>query len=264
MASLKKTVEPFRFTNFLEENRELEKEMTTLLASCAHHVHPDIVKHIQDANIDFRIQLKNEGVTEILLDQFLFAGSACVFPLFRRPIHSEKEMKNWKNKVFKDGTILNDNTTPRHIWAHLQDGKCYGGTYWKESGLAGFELAHIFSHKVDECSLEKDAFKNFPEGYAPYSMFTCATNVALVPKGIAKPSDKLQSTKLCLFKRNIKLYGEDVLPGLSGFNDSLLPEWYDDLDQKWNDPIQPPNADEKVNLLLKFRAEHIIRKIRKI
>ena len=65
----------------------------------------------------------------------------------------------------------------------------------EKSGLDAFELAHIFGHKIDEKTLEKQMFQIFDETKKPYSLFTSASNVVLIPKGLAKPTDKMDFDK---------------------------------------------------------------------
>ena len=133
----------------------------------------------------------------------------------------------WKNNVCEaDSTILNDNTYPRHIWAYVCEGRGYAGGakgFYSRSGLDSFELAHIFSHKVDERILERKAFKTCNASIKPYALFSSASNVVLIPKWLPKPTDKSDLLKLVFYKRHLELYGSvSALPGLSDFNEDLI------------------------------------------
>ena len=57
--------------------------------------------------------------------------------------------------------------------------------------LREFELAHIFSHKIEDCSLDQSSFHDV-KGTATSGMFTCAANVVLLPKGTVRPTDNLR------------------------------------------------------------------------
>ena len=89
----------------------------------------------------------------------------------------------------------------------------------------------------------------------PCGLFTCASNVVLIPKGLAKPTDQLDSVKRVFIKRHIALYGEDGLPGLTGFRDKMVPAWYKDLN--WNDPVLIPDFDKRLELLFEYRLKRL-------
>lgn len=137
--------------------------------------------------------------------------------------------------------------------------KGYSGPNWKKSGLNAFELAHIFGHKDDEKELEKEVFK-LDSDLKPYALFTSASNVVLIPKGFAKPTDKMDSIKTCFYKRHLQLYGNNLV-GLSEFNETKVPEWYEKI--KWLEPILPENWEGKINNLLEYRKLHLFNKYSK-
>jgi len=195
---------------FTDYSSSAEKELASLLGKVTHHIHPDIVTLIRDENINFRSRFQGFCRSKLDLDSFFYPNSDCVFPGFRRPVNYEKT-DNWKNNVHEsDGTILNDNTFPRHIWAFLAMNRAYSGGangMWNSSGLSKFELAHIFAHKPDERSVEYIFFQALDQSIKPYGLFTSASNVVLIPKGFAKPTDSMMSVKACFYKRHIDLYG---------------------------------------------------------
>jgi len=234
---------------------KVEKELAIMLATVSHHLHPDIVEFIKKKNKEFKNEFKSYSHPNLKIEDFLFDGSDCLFPGLRRPVNKEKTTKKWKNNINEiDGTIFNDNTYPRHVWSFLVLNKSYSSHSWKESGLNSFELAHIFGHKIDETDLEKRAFNNFNIDQNPYSLFTSASNVVLIPKGLTKPTDKLESIKLCYYKRHIQLYGENFY-NMSGFKHDMVPEWYDDI--VWPDPELPKDWKFKIQNLLEYRSRHL-------
>ena len=234
---------------------KIEKELAIILGSVSHHLHPDIVKYIKDKNIEFKSEFKSYSHPKLNIEDFLFNGSDCLFPGLRRPVNKEKTAKKWKNNINEiDGTIFNDNTYPRHVWSFLALKKPYSSSSWKESGLNAFELAHIFSHKIDETDLEKRAFNKFNTDRNPYSLFTSVSNVVLIPKGLTKPTDKLESIKLCYYHRHIELYGENFY-NMSGFKCEMVPEWYNEI--VWLEPELPKEWKLKIEKLLEYRSKHL-------
>ena len=234
----------------------IERELAIILGSVSHHLHPDIIEYIKYKNKEFKSEFKSYSHPNLNVEDFLFDGSDCLFPGLRRPVNKEKTGKKWKNNINKiDGTIFNDNTYPRHIWSFLTVNKSYSSSSWKESLLNEFELAHIFGHKVDEIDLEKRAFNKFNSDRNPYSLFTSASNVVLIPKGLAKPTDKLETIKLCYYQRHIELYGENFY-NMSGFKkDEMIPEWYNEI--VWLEPELPKDWKLRVDKLLKYRSKHL-------
>ena len=242
---------------YIDLSNTVEKELGLILGRITHHIHPSIVDYITETNIEFERRFSDFAPTKLDSSCFFYEGSDSVFPGFRRPINKEKTGK-WKNNVNEiDGTILNDNTFPRHIWAFLTNNTAYAGGMWGPSGLDRFELAHIFGHKKDERNLEKEAFGIFSSEVQPYGLFTSASNVVLIPKGLAKPTDHMRNIKLCFYRRHIELYGYNMVE-LDSFNDALLPEWYDDI--QWLEPQLPNQWKEKIDNLLVYREKYLRRK----
>lgn len=239
---------------FKDLTQSVEKDLSKILGSVSHHLHPEIVKYIIESNISFKEKFHQYSPKELNINEFFYEGSDCVFPGVRRPVNRETSGSKWKNNIYKDGTILNDNTYPRHIWSFLVNSKPYTGSNWKVAGLNSFELAHIFGHKTDETHLEKNSFLKFEENKNPYSLFTSASNIVLIPKGMTKPTDKIDSVKLCYYKRHIDLYGENFFH-MSDFKKELVPEWYKDI--KWINPILPKNWKQKIDLLIDYREQHL-------
>lgn len=242
-----------------DKSQEVEHELADILARVAHHIHPKIVKKIVAANKNYKERFASICHKSVDVDTFLYDGSDCVFPGARRCINDEKVGK-WKNKVNAiDGTILNDNTYPRNLWAFLCAGRAYAGGkdgFWTSSGLNAFELAHVFAHKIDERTLEPKVFFDVNNNIKPFSLFTSASNTVLLPKGLTKPTDKNPVTKIVFYKRHLELYGEvATLPGLSLFDESQVPDWYRSL--KWIDPVLPDDWEAKIDLLLQYREQYI-------
>jgi hypothetical protein len=233
---------------FKDCSESVEETIAIALGKVCYHIHPDIVNKIVKSNIEFKDEFKS-FCGNLDSDAFFYNGSDCVFPGVRRCINKEKSGK-WKYKINTiDNTILDDNIFPRHIWAFLSRDKPYEGNMWKKSGLAKFELAHIFGHKEDEKELEKKVFSEFNKNKMPYAFFTSAANVVLIPNGLMKPTDKFESIKIAFYKRYITLYGENFYAE-SGFKDELVPEWYNNI--KWLDPVLPEDWEDKIDNLLKL------------
>lgn len=236
------------------ENRvaEFEFEICSILAQLSHHIHPDIVALIQDRNVEELEYFRALFGNKIETDHYLFAGSACVFPGVRRYVAGQGKRRSY-NQSYQ--AIIDDNFFPRYIWCYLSSGKGYSGPNWRATGLNEFELAHIFTHKESGLELEKSFFEVVRPGLRPYSDFTCACNVVLLPKGMVRPTDNSEAIKAAFYQRYIDLYGEEPLGGRSGFRESLVPDWYDDL--KWNAPFLPPDWKEYTDNLLRYRTRRI-------
>ena len=250
---------------FEDKTSEVEKELAIILGKVSHHIHPEIVEYIKNQNIVFKDEFINYCHPNLNYSDFFYENSDCIFPGIRRPVNKEKNsLTKWKNNIYeKDGTIFNDNTYPRHIWTFLSLNKSYSGGSngtWGKSGLDAFELAHIFGHKEDEKELEKKVFGQFDNEVKPYSLFTSASNIVLIPKGLTKPTDKMDRIKICFYKRHIDLYGGNLI-GMKGFNNDLVPEWYPEI--KWLEPKLPENWKLRINNLLDYRRKHLEDKYRK-
>lgn len=250
----KKEVDHYKFPDLSDS---IERDLAIILGKITHHIHPSIVRYITQANIQYRLKFENICHDLCKTSSFFYPNSDCVFPGFRRPVNSEK-IGQWKNHVYEpDGTILNDNTFPRHIWSYLSMNRGYAGGsagMWASSGLDKFELAHIFAHKQNERNLEKEIFREFNNDCEPYGLFTSASNVVLIPKGFAKPTDHMKSIKICFYKRHIDLYGNNLI-GLGDFDCSQLPNWYSDV--KWLDPCLPSKWEQRINALLEYRERFL-------
>ncbi|TOC23798.1 hypothetical protein, partial [Vibrio parahaemolyticus] len=94
------------------ENRiqEFEKDICSVLANLAFHIHPKIVEKIQVRNSDeysFFAELFRDRID---VGNYLFDGSACVFPGVRRYVSGQGKKKSY-NSDYK--AIIDDNTFPR-------------------------------------------------------------------------------------------------------------------------------------------------------
>ena len=104
--------------------------------------------------------------------------------------------------------------------------------------MKSLELAHIFGHKIDEKELEKKVFSYFDSSKLPYAMFTYASNVVLIPNGLMKPTDKLESVKIAFHKRHLDLYGNNLYSE-NGLKEEFIPSWYSEI--VWTEPVLPKN-----------------------
>lgn len=237
---------------------KFEKDICAVLAHLAHHIHPEVIARIQSRNHDEYEYFKDLFGDKIDVENYLFDGSACVFPGVRRSISGEgkKRAYNPEHKA-----IIDDNTFPRHIWCYLENGKGYSSPNWQNPGLGEFELAHVFTHKRTEVKFEKPFFSEIHDGLIPYGEFTCACNVVLLPKGTVRPTDNSSAIKGAFYKRYIELYGERPLNGRTGLKEELVPKWYDEM--MWNEPVLPINWEQNIKRLLEYRTKRISYLIKK-
>ena len=238
---------------FLENKiNEFENDICRVLARLAHHIHPQIITRSQSRNADEYDYFKDLFGDKINADDYLFDGSACVFPGVRRHINGAGKTRAYNPE---HTAIIDDNTFPRHIWCFLENGKTYSGPNWQNPGLGEFELAHVFNHKKNEVGFEEPFFSEIQDGLAPYGEFTCACNVVLLPKGTERPTDNSSAIKVAFYNRYIDLYGEASLNGRIGLKKDLIPDWYSEL--VWNEPVLPGSWEQNIERLLKYRTKRI-------
>jgi hypothetical protein len=245
---------------FEDKSPEVVKEIAIILAKVSHNVHPLIVEKIVDANKKYKEQFKKICHHALDVETFFYEGSDCIFPGTRRSINNEKD-GTWKNKINeKDGTILNDNTYPRHLWAHLCSGNAYSGGAkgnWSHDGLNAFELAHVFAHKISEQETELPLFE-YDDRKVPYALFSSASNTVLIPNGLTKPTDKSISIKIIFYMRLLDLYkGIVKIPGVKSLKKEFIPEWHNEVHQHWIKPILPENWEKNVDKLLEYREKYL-------
>ena len=213
-------------TLFPNKITDFDKQIAVVLAQLAHFVHPNIVARIREHNEKERPDFEKLFSDKIEVRDYLFNGSACVFPGVRRFV-SRRGKRFAYNSGYK--AIIDGNRFPRHIWTYLVSRIAYSGPAWKKTKLNEFELVHLFAHKETETEFEREFFDECDPCVRPYGNFTCAANVVLLPKGTVRPTDNSTKIKGMFFKRYIDLYGEVPLNGRSGFRHSKVPDWYEEL-----------------------------------
>jgi len=237
----------------------VQRKIAEALAGTAVFISPAIVKAIANANGEYRSKFKDVCPRGIDISDYLFDGSACVFPGVRRFVGIARKEERQKY-IPSERAVMDDNIFPRHIWTFLAVGKPYSAPTARAAGLDRLELAHIFSHKKGKQELEERCFRNYSSRPPPFALFTCAGNVVLFPRGLAKPTDQLEEVRIAFFKRYVDLYGEAPLPWPGGLKNSVVPDWYGDL--KWRKVWKPPDWEKKVKYLLEYRhrrLSHIFR-----
>ena len=231
---------------------QYEKDICAILAHLAFQIHPKIVYQIQERNRQEYRFFDDLFTGKIDVQNYLFDGSACVFPGVRRYVSGQGKRKSY-NAEYK--AVIDDNTFPRHLWCFLENGKTYNGPNWRDSGLGAFELAHVFTHKESEIEFEKQFFSYMQDDLNPHGDFSCACNVVMLPKGTVRPTDNSKAIKAAFYMRYIELYGESPLNGRAGFKESLVPDWYSELE--WNEPPLPGNWQQNTEDLLQYRTRRL-------
>jgi hypothetical protein len=232
----------------------VNKDLALILGKLAYHIAPEIVAHIVEQNKTDRAYFSKLFAGRIKAEeQYLFPGSACVFPGVRRYVSNHKDVTKTYNDAYE--AIVDDNVFPRYIWCYLLGGKGYSSPMYKKTGLDAFELAHIFDHKETEINDEKEYFETVEKDLLPYGEFTSAANVVLLPKGTVRPTDNSTALKSIFYRRYIDLYGEETLRGRKGFIQSRVPSWYADI--KWNAPLLPEGWKTNIDALLAYRKDKI-------
>jgi hypothetical protein len=234
---------------------EVEREIAAALAKVSYFISPRIVRRIAELNREWKESFQSEYYERLDCGQFFYEGSACVFPGVRRRAGTEEnKLKAWKYYEAQRA-ILDANFYPRDLWCFVCTGKPYSGPLWKDSRLGEFELAHVLPHKEYEVAGVASWFGLRPESEPSHGLFTCAANVILVPKGMAKPTDGTRGVRVAILHRYFSLYGESCAAGFGGFTPPAELSWCSEL--SWNDPVEPPDWEERVKLLDKFRRTAI-------
>ena len=236
------------------ENRValFERKIANILAQLAYFVHPRVVEKVQERNKEEFPFFEQLFINQIEVGDYLFEGSACVFPGVRRFVSRRGKRQSYNSDY---EAIIDGNRFPRHLWTYLVSGRAYSGPSWKKTGLNEFELVHVFAHKETETEFERQFFAEFDADVRPHGNFTSAANVALLPKGTIRPTDNSTTIKAVFFKRCIDLYGEAPLNGRCTFIESLVPDWYDEL--QWNEPLLPNDWESVTEDLLRYRTKRV-------
>jgi hypothetical protein len=152
--------------------------------------------------------------------------------------------------------ILDENQLVRNTWSFLCVGLQFSGSLWSTSGLSKFELAHCLSHKSDELLKDGHHFTSLPTDGTQNALFTCATNVALIPKGMAKPTDATGRIRAAFLHRYHELYGNQYARSYAGFDLKKSIPWIDQL--KWRPPLRlPSDWIQRVDRLDRYRRKLI-------
>ena len=110
---------------------DLEKEVCMILAQLVCHVHPDIVERIQQRNHEEAVYFRHLFMGKVAVENYLFDGSACVFPGVRRYVgRSEHDKRRSFDR--SASAIIDTNEFPRHLWCYLENGKGYSGPNYKQ------------------------------------------------------------------------------------------------------------------------------------
>ncbi len=250
------------FANFTPVSKlgDVEEEVATAIAKVAYVISPRIVRLVSELNHAWKTEFETRFGSRIDPTHYLYPGSACVFPGVRR--HSSEADRNLELFVYQDAAkaILDDNSFPRQLWSFVCTGKKYsrGGQHWKKSGLGKFELAHVLPHKAYELTGVSEWFEKRPPIDGLSGLFTCASNVILLPKGMSRPTDGTEGIRIAVFKRYFDLYGESHAGGFSRITLPKRLTWVDKL--HWTDPVEPPDWETRVAELDNYRKA-ILRKL---
>jgi hypothetical protein len=235
--------------------RDVEENVAVAIAKVAYFISPKVVKRIAELNRVWYNEFEKNFEKRVRSKHYFYEGSACVFPGVRRQANKDERKLALKKYHRSVAAIFDDNVFPRHLWCFLCAGKPYSGPLWKTSGLGEFELAHVLPHKIYEHSGVQDWFLKMPNSDPFHGLFTCAANVILLPKGMARPTDGTAGIRAAVLNRYFDLYGSIYSGGFGGFS---LPEritWFDKL--RWNDPIEPKDWEMRIEKLDAYRRNKI-------
>lgn len=247
-----------RFSNQTPPLRlsEVEQHLAHCLSKTVYFVSPRIADEIARLNREWAPEFTGAYAKHVECASYFYAGSACGFPGVRRRANKSERLTKAQKYSASACAILDLNWFPREVWSYVCTGTSYTGGRWRDSGLGKFELAHVLPHKKTQFEQDARFFTAVPAA-APHGLFTCAANVALIPKGMAKPTDSGSAFRAVFLRRYFQLYQESFSGGFTGFG--LPPEidWYHELE--WNDPVEPPDWKERVAAFHEFRQRRLTR-----
>lgn len=214
---------------------------------------PEIVAAVVASNnrhrAAWRKKLKQRDINP---DIYLWKGSSCAFPGIRR--HAGKQELAAFNHTgetagIRDALKLDGNSYPKQIWSFVLRGKMF-----RNSGPAGYSLAHLADHKDYKNRLldEFDVLGRYPDKL--YGVFTAPSNTVYMPDNLLKLTDFNPAARLLLLNKAQALY-EDVCnivpPGLKVRQQQG--KWAVD-EFKWGEPVKAKD-EFAVQEFLDFREE---------
>jgi hypothetical protein len=239
----------------LNKIADVEREVAIAIAKVAYFISPKAVRRLAELNCHWQTEFEANYGSRVISANYFYEGSACVFPGVRRRAN-QNERKRRLLMFHQDfNAIFDDNRFPRHLWCFLCTGQHYTGQQWKKSGLREFELAHVLPHKATEVASVKKWFDKTPLDDSLHGLFTCAANVILLPKGMARPTDGTAGIRLAILKRYADFYGDTHAGGFGGMKLGKSLTWFGEL--RWNDPIEPPDWESRIAELHEFRKKQI-------
>ena len=229
-----------------DKDKDISFEIAKILARVTIFLSPKIVKKIIDLNANF-----------ILFNEFNYVDfpieSDCVFPGVKRKRFNKGDRKRKYDHEMK--VISDTNEYPRHIWCGITNGNLYSGPAWKKLQFNRFELAHIFQHRE---STKGKAF-----------IFTSASSIVLIPKGLAKPTDLTENNfswsediRNIFYNKHKELYEPVFGKNYKKYFPVLdKPNSYQELE--WGNPegYEPDNWEEHIEKFNMKRIDHLKGKI---
>ena len=236
---------------------EVERKLAECLARVAHFLSPKIVREIATRNVTWAQELKRDFPDTFDHSACFYKGSASAFgPVRRQETKQERVLASHKFHP-SSRVILDLNWFPRQAVSFICTGSRYTPKRWKKSGLSAFELAHILPHKATEVASISPYFANSPPSPYPIGLFTCVANVALIPKGMAKPTDVGGHVRLAFFHKYFEFYGDAYSAGFSTLRIPAEADWIKTLPWSEDCVIEPSDWTERVELLDTFRRRRL-------
>lgn len=236
---------------------QVEQKLAECVASVAYFMSPRIVEQVALRNADWAAELCRDFPNRFDHAACFYSGSASVFGPVRRKENKAERQLAPQRYYLKHRAIIDLNWFPREAVSFICTGSRYTAKRWKSSGLAAFELAHILPHKAGEVENVAHYFSALPPEPFPYGLFTCVSNVALIPKGMAKPTDLNGAVRLAFMQKYFELYGEPHAGGFRGLKIPPETEWIKHLPWRNDCVIEPADWFQRVDRLDKFRRSRL-------
>ena len=211
---------------------------------------PEIIAAVVASNNKHRAAWRKKlHDRDIDADAYLWKGSSCAFPGIRRHA-GKKELAafNHTSEIdgIRDALKLDGNSYPKQIWSFVLRGQEF-----RNSGPAGYSLAHLADHKDYKNRLPQEFDIRVRSPLKLYGLFTAPSNTVYMPDNLLKLTDFNPAARLLLNKAQ-ELYGDVcniVRPGLEVKQQQG--KWAVD-EFRWAEPVKAKD-ESAVKAFLDFR-----------
>ncbi len=176
-------------------------------------IHPTVIERVVSHNSAIESYVQTMEAQGIRMASYYWDGAPTLFPGVRRFVGgTDSDFKlqpvPLEFRAKKQATYLDDNSYPKQLWSFMIRGKRFNG-----SNPRGYELAHLFHHKLETATPIEDELSGELELLLPVSaFFTSACACAFVPKSLARVTDLSLLARKVLQRKVLEMYGSICNP----------------------------------------------------